>query len=176
MGYSLQMGKIPVVIAAVFSLVLASCGTPPPAPPTETLELGIVGTWTAPSAAISGTHVNSQFVSTSLVSISATATVAAVEEARVIFRMESAASLPDIAPGTYTLRGFDPLQVMFINAVGLVDPVMSLDGSITITDVVYGPPTGPATATIRPITKLRATFSATFDAPVGLVNGTISIG
>lgn len=170
-----------LAIAMVTAVTVAGAACAPAPPPVDTLDLDGFGSWSAPSATIDGQHYNAVFTGTpagdvSTVSFGVTASVAAVEQAELTFRIESLAEQSDLSPGTWTLRAWEPLQVMFINGPGLTTPVMALTGSLTIQSVAYGPPTAVPNGETRPITHLRATFSATFDAPVGLVNGSVSIG
>ena len=177
-------------ILALLIMLLPACA-PDVTAGVDTINIGSVGTWSAPTFVISGEQtlkssifhpLGGQSFGVTNYTLKVTARLNGQDVASFNATWGGANLVP-YGAGTYTSPDQSLLfgRTFAFNDASLPTGAYSmLLGTMTITEYTTGTAVDQNTpgdlTTVAPVTRLRASLTLLFPAPIGLVSGTLSIG
>lgn len=177
-------------ISGLLVMMLPACAPGVPAG-VDTISVGSVGTWSAPTFVISGEQTlrssifhpgGGQSFGVTNYTLKVTARLNGQNVSSFATTWGGANLIP-YGVGTYTSPDQSLLfgrTFVFNDAALPTGTYGALPGTMTITEYTTGTAVDQNTpgdlTTVAPVTKLRATLTLLFPAPIGLVSGTLSIG
>ena len=177
-------------ILALLVMLLPACA-PDVTAGVDTINIGSVGTWSAPTFVVSGEQTlrssifhpgGGQSFGVTNYTLKITARLNGQEVASFATTWGGANLIP-YGVGTYTSPDQSLLfgRTFAFNDASLPTGTYgALPGTMTITEYATGTAVDQNTpgdlTTVAPVTKLRATLTLLFPAPIGLVSGTLSLG